>query len=225
MAAFRRAWELGADMIELDVQPTSDRELVVIHDETVDRTTDGCGRVGDLTLRELKRLDAGSWFESEFSGETIPTLEETLDGIEGTIWLNIELKRFGDTPHYEDHLVDAFDRYDLGERGYLATRHAEVAMEIERIDPSVMRILIQGSRSEGECVSTAVDLGVEVVQIGRPSLSRDFVERIHDEGIRVFLFYADSPDEMVSSVDMGVDGVLTNWPGRMIGLVSRMGTD
>lgn len=94
LAAFQKARELGADGIELDVMLCADGEPVVIHDFTVDRTTNGCGRVEALSLAQLKALDAGAWFGSEFAGERIPTLREVMEWAADDILLNIELKSF-----------------------------------------------------------------------------------------------------------------------------------
>jgi|GEM_PF-5845842 len=102
MAAFRRGLELGADLLELDVQRTRDGHVVVIHDTTVDRTTDGHGRVAEMTLEALRALDAGAWFGSAFVGERVPTLDELAAWARGRIRLNIELKgapdAIGDLP-------------------------------------------------------------------------------------------------------------------------------
>ena len=92
LSAFEAAIEVGADMIELDVVMTRDRVPVVIHDSTLDRTTDGKGKVSEHTYSELKKLDAGSWFSPKFQGEYIPTLEELLIKIRGRITVNIEIK-------------------------------------------------------------------------------------------------------------------------------------
>jgi glycerophosphoryl diester phosphodiesterase len=92
MASFRRAWEDGADAVEMDVRLTADGAVVVIHDETVDRTTDGHGAVVEMSLEELRRLDAGSWFDPAYAGERIPTLEEVLAWAQGKVALLIELK-------------------------------------------------------------------------------------------------------------------------------------
>ena len=92
MSAFRLAAELGADGVELDVQLCKDGEAVVIHNFTVDRTTNGRGRVRDLTLAELLRLDAGNWYAPEFAGERIPTLAQVLHELGPRLFLNIELK-------------------------------------------------------------------------------------------------------------------------------------
>jgi glycerophosphoryl diester phosphodiesterase len=92
LAAFEEAIRLGVDAIELDVHLSADGVPVVIHDETVDRTTDGRGAVASLPLAALKRLDAGAWFSPQFRGERIPTLEEAFDRARGRCGLNIEIK-------------------------------------------------------------------------------------------------------------------------------------
>src|SRR5205814_5101727 len=94
LAAFRRAVELGADMIELDVQLTRDGEVVVFHDATLERTTDGAGAVSDRTLAEIRRLDAGAWFGPAFRGTRVPTLAEVLAAV--GLPVNVELKPVGD---------------------------------------------------------------------------------------------------------------------------------
>lgn len=95
MAAFEKALEMGADLLELDVQLSTDGHVVVIHDYTVERTTDGQGKVEDLTLEESRKLDAGAWYRPEFKGEVIPTLEEVLEHVGGRIGLLIGLDHSG----------------------------------------------------------------------------------------------------------------------------------
>ncbi len=95
MLSFQKAIELGVDGIEMDINMTKDGQLVVIHDNTVDRTTNGTGKVVDFTLRELKELDAGSHFSSEYAGERIPTFEEFLDLVKNKkLLLNVEIKDY-----------------------------------------------------------------------------------------------------------------------------------
>ena len=91
LAAFNAAVDAGAPMIELDVSLTKDRKLIVIHDDTLDRTTDGIGPVSEYTLAELKRFDAGSWFGTCFKDEQLPALEEVFDAVGGQVLLNIEI--------------------------------------------------------------------------------------------------------------------------------------
>ena len=92
MASFERAWQDGADIVELDVRLSADHHVVVLHDALLDRTTDGTGYVGDRSLAKLKRLDAGAWFDPRYAGERIPTLHEVLDWVDGRVGLLLELK-------------------------------------------------------------------------------------------------------------------------------------
>src|SRR5699024_7462523 len=113
IAAFDKAFEMKADYIEIDVQMTHDGELIVIHDTTVDRTTDGTGAVSDFTFEEIQQLDAGSWFSEEFAGEQIPTFEEILDTYRGKIGLLIELKSPELYPGIEEKVADALKERNM----------------------------------------------------------------------------------------------------------------
>jgi glycerophosphoryl diester phosphodiesterase len=95
MAAFFEAFASGADGIELDLHLSRDGVPVVIHDDTLERTTDGCGAVGSATVQQLQQLDAGNWFADGFAGETIPTLEAVLENFAGRLRLNLEIKDLG----------------------------------------------------------------------------------------------------------------------------------
>ena len=90
--AFLKAAELGADLVEMDIRETKDGYLVIMHDETVDRTTNGKGRVEELTLEEIKKLDAGEWFSPEFKGTRVPTLHEVLEAIKGKVLPDLDFK-------------------------------------------------------------------------------------------------------------------------------------
>jgi len=119
-SAFEAAIGAGADMIELDVCLTKDRIPVVIHDQTLERTTDGHGMVSDFKLSELKKLDAGSWFSPEFKGESIPTLEEILLKIKGKISVNIEIKpesyeSAGPTDAIENQICKMVEKFGMNE--------------------------------------------------------------------------------------------------------------
>jgi glycerophosphoryl diester phosphodiesterase len=113
IASFKKALELGADYLELDIQMTKDGELVVIHDTTVNRTTNGKGRVKDLTLREIQSLDAGSWFHSNFAGEKIPALSEVFDEFAGKIGFLLELKKPSLYPQMEERTADELKKRNL----------------------------------------------------------------------------------------------------------------
>jgi glycerophosphoryl diester phosphodiesterase len=112
LAAFAGAMQAGAHGIELDVQRCATKELVVIHDADLQRTTNGTGLVGETTLSDLKKLDAGSWFKPEFNTERIPTLLEVLELVNGNVVINIELKNSPvDYPGIEDDLAEVISHY------------------------------------------------------------------------------------------------------------------
>src|SRR3954468_3765636 len=113
IAAFDKAVEMNADYIEIDVQRSQDGKLVVIHDQTVDRTTNGTGNVKDLTFQQLNRLDAGSWKGIQFTGEKIPAFEEILDRYYGKIGILIELKSPELYPRIEEQVVRVFKERHL----------------------------------------------------------------------------------------------------------------
>ncbi len=102
LASIRKGLDMGADMVEIDIHLSKDGEVVVIHDATLERTTDGTGKVQSKTLEELKKLNAGSWFGKEFSQEKIPTLKEVIDLMDGKALLLIELKNDSKNGMYED---------------------------------------------------------------------------------------------------------------------------
>jgi glycerophosphoryl diester phosphodiesterase len=109
VSAFKKAIMMKADMIEFDVHLTKDGKVVLMHDKTVDRTTDGKGKVKEMTLKELKKLDAGLWFDKKFKGEKIPTLEKVLKKFKGKILFNIEIKSEGT----EEEIVRLIKKYKL----------------------------------------------------------------------------------------------------------------
>jgi glycerophosphoryl diester phosphodiesterase len=150
-AAFREAIRLGAHMVEMDVCFTQDRQLVLMHERTVDRTTNGSGAVADLTLEEIKRLDAGSWKSSQFVGEQVPTLQEALQMMPTNIWLNLHLK----------------GGRELGERV------AQTIVEEERLHQAFL-----GVNSEAAAAALDVDSRIMISSTGRNLLDANVRELI-----------------------------------------------
>src|SRR5690606_16349844 len=106
----KEAVDLGAHMIEMDVQLSRDGALVIMHDETVDRTTDGTGKVSEMDLEEIRALDAGSWKSQEFAGEKVPVLEEVLEIMPRNIWLNIHIKGEAESGRKVAKLIEKTNR-------------------------------------------------------------------------------------------------------------------
>ncbi|MDQ7826832.1 MAG: glycerophosphodiester phosphodiesterase family protein [Candidatus Eremiobacteraeota bacterium] len=146
MASFRKAQTLGAEMIELDVHRTKDGALIIMHDDTVDRTTDGQGAVKDLTLREIKALDAGSWFSPDFKGEGVPTFDEVLQWARGKVKIDIEIKNSMQYPGIEKEIISL-----------LKARGMEKNVIITSFDPQC----IKNVKKEDSTIKTGVLLHPE----------------------------------------------------------------
>jgi glycerophosphoryl diester phosphodiesterase len=136
LASFRKALQLGADGVELDVQFSKDQQVLVIHDDFVNRTTDGEGKVSKQTLDHLKTLDAGLWFSPDFTGERLPTLAETLAFADGQLLLDIEIKKCRNPKRLAQAVVELLAPYDLDQ--YLITSFDQTTIEhVKVIQPRI----------------------------------------------------------------------------------------
>jgi glycerophosphoryl diester phosphodiesterase len=157
LAAFRRAVELGADGVELDVHLSKDRQLVVIHDFTLETTTNGRGLVQNHTLAELKELDAGSWFGPAFAGERIPSLQEVIEAVGQRLLLNIELKASRHGPGSGDDLADAvvhlIEDYHLQDRVVVSSFSPLAVRRAKRTSARLSTGLLYDADSPESCAS------------------------------------------------------------------------
>lgn len=225
LAAFRKAVELGAGFIETDLQLSRDARLVALHDDTLDRTTNGRGPVTSRTLEELRRLDAGSWFRathheeaSAFAGERIPTIEEILAfGREHEIGLHLEVKAAG--PSGVEHAVVGALRA-CGEipRSVVLSFAAGILKRIRELEPLVMTGFLYSDRSLS-AVATAVDAGARQLLPRHDRVTRELVTDAHAQDLKVVAWTANTPEEMQKLISAGVDGIITNYPDRLLELL------
>lgn len=219
MVSFEMGLALGADWMELDVQLSRDGELVVIHDPTVDRTTNGTGFVRDLSLQELRQLDAGSWFGPEFAGARIVTLSEVLDWARGRTRLIIEIKN-GPIfyPGIAERVVACVRDHDmLRDVMVISFDHCAVR-QTKDLEPALRTgILYVGRVAEPEIL--AVQSGAEVLMPLSAYVTEDLVTSAHAAGLGVSTWTVNEPDEMRRLISLGVDGIGTNYPDRLRALV------
>ena len=214
LAAFGAAIAAGARMCELDVQLSRDGALVVIHDETVDRTTDGRGAVRDLTLAELKRLDAGVRFGAGCAGERIPTLDEVMDFAGDRCALNIEIKAAG----LEAPLCGAI-------RAHRALEHALVssfewpALEVVRHLEPRARIAPLASQWPARLLGAATEMGAAAINPRADLVTEDLCIAAHERNLSVYVWTVDDVREMRRMIAFGVDGIMTNYPERLQELI------
>lgn len=213
MASFRKALELGAGGIELDVQLSLDGQVVVIHDEKVDRTGNQKGWVKDFSLAELKSMDFGSWFKPEFKNERIPTLTEVLELVTPAgIILNIELKN-GPIfyPGIEEKVVSLVRAYNMTERTIISCFNHYSLLEVKKTAPEfkIAPLYMEGLVAPWEY---AKRLGAYAIHPLFYNIIPEIVMGCKENGIAVNPFTVDQPELIKRMALLGVDGIITNVP-------------
>lgn len=218
-AAFLRAIELGADMVELDCQMTRDGAVVVIHDETLDRTTDGKGRVREHTLKEVKSLDAGSWFSPQFAGEEVLTLEEAVEILRGHVGLNLEIKGQDGPGRLEIQCVGIVrSLHFFAETVFSSFSPPRMRLVRDLGDDARIGVLANRSASWNATFALAAELGAEAAHPERSLVSTKTVAEAHRRGLDVRVWSVNRPDEIEAFARLGVDGIFTDFPERLLRL-------
>ncbi len=214
LAAFGRAVALCVPSIELDVHPAVDGTLMVIHDDTVDRTTDGSGAVCDLTVEALRRLDAGAKFAPAFAGERIPRLEEVFELLVPTrTRLNIEVKRSPPGTHVPATLVALLRRFRK-EREYVVSSFDLTALlEVRALAPEVTLALIGNGP---EILAQARQHRLPWIHGAHGTVTDALVADAHAAGIRVNVWTVDDPARLPHWRRVGIDKLCTNCPATML---------
>lgn len=207
---FRYALELGVDYTECDVHLTKDDHLIVMHDSTVDRTTDGTGAVRDLTFAEVRSLDAGQ-------GERVPTLAEVLEVVRDKAILLIELKGEG----VEEQAVRSVRDMQMDDQVIFTSFHLDRIQEVKRRDPSLKVGAIFRQPPEDAC-QQALEVDASGIGVYHRSLCRELVGQAHRHGLDVRAWNPDTVPEMRAVIDLGVDGVSSNRPDLLIPLVRSL---
>ena len=213
MPAFGAAVALGADEIEFDLWTTKDGVLVSCHDQTLDRVSDGTGRISDYTYDELLKLDFGAKHGEKFRGLKIPTFEEILQKFAARTIMNIHVKIWD--LGFEDiklsEIMELVHKYDAEGHVYFMTRNDKVVRDIRKSHPSLKICLgWDGDPDPNRIVERAIALDACKVQFYNTQVTSEAVRLAHDSGILCNVYYADTPDEARRLFEMGVDTVLTN---------------
>ena len=213
MLAFQKAYEAGADGIELDVQLTKDGQVVVIHDEKVDRTTNGTGLVRDYTLEELRKLDASYIYTGEMGFNPIPTFEEYCAWVAGTdLVTNIELKT-GVYPYpiIEEKVWELLQKYQLEEKVIISSFNHFSVLRMKELAPSLKYGLLEESwlLAPGAYVASA---GVACYHPYHGSLTADTVAEVKSHHIEINTFTVNDEDSVRRLRALGIDIVIGNFP-------------
>ncbi len=206
LPAFAAALALGADEIEFDVRLTHDEQLIVSHDGTLDRISDGTGKLSDHTLAELRQLNIGVK-----QGWTVPfcTAEDVFAAFAGKLTFNIHLKEHGEEGYLIRSLAALAEQYGATDSIYFAGSPGELEW-MQRIAPNIPRTAIQLKRETVGIEEMAATYACSGVQFWLGMFDAGTIERLHARGVRCNLYYADTPEDYAKYFAMGIDTLLTN---------------
>ncbi|RKQ38013.1 glycerophosphodiester phosphodiesterase family protein [Oceanobacillus halophilus] len=213
LPAFDLAYKMKANGIETDVQLTKDNIPIIIHDEKLNRTTNGIGFVNELTLSEIKKLDAGSWFSKKYSNTRLLTLEELLEWIKHKpLYLNIELKNNKiDYKNLEQMVFDMLENYHLLERTILSTFNPNSVARMKEMN-HLTGIAFLTSKRNKNLVDDAKKLGANALHIKYKLLNQAFVQKCHQENMNVRVYTINKVPSMKRCFDYDCDGIFTDVP-------------
>ena len=227
MAAFRNALTLGCDALELDIRLTSDGRPAVIHDATVNRTTDGSGTVGKMRMEQLKAFSAGKKFGSSFENEKIPDLAEVLELTDGKAHIFIEIKpAVNNSRAVVSAVTGALAMYNFRDRIVIQSFSEEIIDEVQKADPSLETAMLyfakpRGWKKKNYFEYWPVPGKCSYINVNYRFASRRFVKRMHSLGKKVCVWTADNPRALKRMIRNGVDGIITNHPDRLMKLLNE----
>lgn len=218
-ASFNKALELGVDYLEIDIQMTKDGELVVLHDPTVNRTTNGKGKVKDLTLKEIQALDAGSWFHPKFKGEKVPSFSEFLDVYASETGLLLELKKPSLYPEIEEKLARELMKRGLhsGEKNHIIVQSFDInsLKRFHLLLPSIpIGVLIKNTGVKR--ISTK-DLNsfssfASYVNPKITLVNKRLIRRIHLHGFKTIIWTVKKKSDVRLLKHFDINGIVSDYP-------------
>ena len=213
LPSFQLAVDMGADGIECDIHLSRDGHFIVCHDETVDRTSDGKGRISDMTLEQIKALDFGIKFDEKFAGTPAPTLEEMLEVVKVMRVINIEIKRFEHEMGLDaslDLFYGILSAYGILSKTIVSSFDKLALKRLKQLHPDVYTCLLYDKMETPAAVAQA--LGCDAIHPYFGFLKKRTVTSAHDRGMKVNCWTADDPADIGHMIDIGCDGIISNRP-------------
>ena len=227
ITSYQMGEKMHGNYIELDLQMTKDGQLIAMHDEKVDRTTDGTGYVKDYTLDEIKQLDAGSWFNETYpqyanpgyEGLQVPTLEEVFQKFGKNASYYIETKSPDIYPGMEKELLRLVDKYDIDKKTLLVQSFSPESLKImHELDSSVKLVQLISYRSYATITDEQIAEIKEYAMGVGPNhtyLNEDYIQKVVNSGLEIHPYTVNDKERMQQLIDWGVTGMFTNFPDRL----------
>ena len=214
LVAFKKAIEIGVDSVELDLHGTADGEVVVIHDSSLDRTTNLRGNVNQATLETIKRADAGGWFAAEFASEPVPTLEEALECIARKTIAVLEIK----DPLIAEAVVAKIHETNTLDLAVVISFHTTVLQTIRALEPRIPTGWLIGNHykhlSPIHLCQQLGQLGSSLLNVNHQLITAEFAYEVRRRGITLWCWTVDDIPRMREMKTLGVQGITSNYPER-----------
>lgn len=212
LAAVYSALALQPDAIEIDLHLSKDGELVVMHDAKVNRTTNGEGNIAELTLKELKNLDAGSWKGDSFKDEKVPTFNEVLQAVKGKCRLVVEMKVVG----AEEKLLSDLKAADMLEDVVVISFYPQVLAKLKELEPDLPRAVLTAVSAYEDFVKVAKEANTKFLDLCGGYLTREVAVKLLDRGYLLWAWTLDEEEHFKKAIELGITGVTTNKPSKAL---------
>ncbi|WP_307439402.1 glycerophosphodiester phosphodiesterase [Bacillus sp. V2I10] len=227
ITSYQMGDKMHGDYIEVDLQMTKDGKLIAMHDETVDRTTDGTGLVKDYTLEQIKQLDAGSWFNEkypqyanpDYAGLKVPTLEEVFQKFGKNAKYYIETKSPEVYPGMEKELLRLVNDYNINNNTLLVQSFSSLSLKtMNELDPSVKLVQLLSYKTNAVITDAEIAAIKQYAMGVGPNytyLNQDYVQKVAGSGLEIHPYTVNDKETMKKLIDWGVTGMFTNFPDRL----------
>lgn len=219
LPAFKEAIGMGVDCVECDVHCSKDGQVVVMHDSSLNRTTDSKGAIIDMTLEEIKKADAGSWFSGVFAGVRVPTLSELLQITKGKVINVIEIK----PENITEKVIKEVEKADAIDDVILQSFYPNVVREAQEINPHIPRALLVGGQLPTTRISSimslihqALEVGATTLNVSSKIISQNLIKEVHKRAMSIWAWTVDDESEIKELIDMGINGITSNYPEKLM---------
>ena len=217
LSSVKKAMELGSDFSEIDVQETADGKIILLHDGTLDRTSNALGNIWEINFAELEDVDFGTWYSADFAKEPVVTLEETIDTVNRKMKLNIELKMNGHQKKLTELAVDVVTKKNFIDQCIMTSFDREAVRKVKQINPKIKTGYIFSKFSEDENIYNGE---FDLFSINKKLVTQELVEKAHQNGKKVHVWTVNKEEEMRKLIGYGVDSIITNYPNILIEILN-----
>lgn len=217
LAAFKEAMEAGADIVEADIQMTSDGYVVAFHDKNLSRTTTGSGRLKDMSYNNINQLDAGDWFSDKFKGEGIPLLSDIIKLIKGKCYLNIEVKNIegNDLGEKIKKIIDIITEQDFSRFTVFSSFYYDTLFELKKQNPEFPTAAIRIPKDTRPPSQLIREVGCDAFICSLDELTNDVVEDIKNNHIFTACYLIDTKEDLDKVLNLPVRAIVTNYPAKI----------